>query len=335
MATPFPSIYLNFQLNSENLVTKLAHGDFTAVVDQLTKEGGSEKDATYGFAWGGHDKEVETLIVNKDLIPFAVAGYCRGGFNDKANFLIASYPDIEEKTKMHAVYGHAQAGNSGQVLSALRSSSKYLLMAILGAASTNQKELLMGLLNGTIYYPDAIEEAAKNGQFTLVQDLFFELGINYQQPINTVDKNSIEKLKFLNKALSGYIKGSHFAQAGHLINLGANPSYAVHQLVHDDTIKTEDAIILLAHINDDNDRQTVLSIILNTDLNLKADSFDIEEIKLIHSAIIKGSNYFAAQKGIKNINIPAEADLEGFITISMLEKLLMQNNECTNQNKII
>ncbi|MBN9229957.1 MAG: hypothetical protein BGO90_15040 [Legionella sp. 40-6] len=319
MTLPFPKLYLNLNFNGENLAVKLAYEHHDKEVNYLIAEGGNKKDAIYGYAWGGHFEDVETLYrEHKELIPFAVAGYCRGGFNDKALRLIAANPDIEEEVKKNAVYGYAQAGNKRHVLMALKSSPKYLLMAILGAASTNQKEWLTELLAGTNYYPQAIQEAAKNGHFTLYKELINCLGVQIQ-PAITMNQETVNCLKYLNIALKGCISGAHIEEVAHLIKLGANPAYAVNELFIDGAIRVEDLSILLASINSAEMRQKIVSIILNTDKRLDPALLDESMNRNLNS--INGNNLEDIIPG-ENSENNLKQDV---ITVENLKNIIIQD----------
>lgn len=323
MTIPFPKIYLNYNFNGENLLIKLAYEHHCDEVNFLIREGSNIKDAIYGYAWGGHFEEVEHLYKeNPELIPFAVAGYCRGGFSDKIMLLISSYKDMEEEIKKNAVYGYAQAGNKRQVLMALKS-SKYILMAILGAASTNQKEWLTDLLTGSKYYSQVIQEAAKNGHFSLYKDLINSLGIQIH-PSFTVNQMKVDCLKYMNIALKGCINGGHLEEAAHVISLGANPAYAVTELITEGTITQEDATLLLAHINSDEIRKKVLSIILNTDQQLNSELLDEQEILQLNFKIFNGNNYFEsiiADEIVNTLN-PYAA-----LTVQTLKQIIVRDQQ--------
>ncbi|MDP3268433.1 MAG: hypothetical protein Q8M40_05225 [Legionella sp.] len=323
MTLPFPKLYLNLNFNGENLVVKLAYEHHDKEVNSLIAEGGSKKDAIYGYAWGGHFDKVETLYSeNKDLIPFAVAGYCRGGFGDKVLQLISAHPGIEEEIKKNAVYGYAQAGNKTQVLLALKSSSKYLLMAILGASSTNQKEWLTELLTGTKFYPQAIQEAAKNGHFTLYKYLINCLGVQ-MQPAVSMDKETLNCIKYLNIALKGCISGAHIKEVAHLISLGANPAYAVNELFMEGAIMSENLSILLAPIHSAETRQKIVSIVLNTDQRLDPALLDVHEIMKLTINSVNDNKLEAIISGDERDN-NLEQDV---ITVETLKNIIIKDQE--------
>ncbi|MGL5741309.1 MAG: hypothetical protein ACRCXC_01525 [Legionella sp.] len=318
----FPTVYTHLNFNGENLVVVNAKEKNTDEVHELiTADPEAKKDAIYGYALGNHIEEVDALLKEDiSLLPFAVAGYTRAGNAVKANALTAKNPDA----KKQAVFGYAQAGNELQIQSALKSSPGFLLPAIEGCASTNQENLLLRLLRGTIYYPNAIQVAAKNGQGTLVNKLFEILGINHTSKfdLNISSSASLNQYSILNKALVGFVQGSNFVEAGHLINIGANAAHAITELsTRKDGFKEEEANILLAHINDDSVRRDTLEQILKINSDLKKSQFDLSQLAKLNELIQKGTNYLEAKNEVIPESIKTDVSLSGTLDISMLQEL--------------
>ena len=93
---------------------------------------------------------------------------------------------------------------------------------------------LFALLPGTMYYKDAIEEAAKQGDAPLVSELFERLGFSLNAREFTFAEQAL-----LNQALSGFAMGLHFDQVRLFVQKGANSIYAVNALVSTSNLTDE------------------------------------------------------------------------------------------------
>ena len=320
-----PSIYLHFNDNGESLLSIFAKQGQHQLVDTLLIAHPELKNhAAYGYALGGHEEHVNKLL-NEDtlLAPKAVAGYARAGLVLKVRELIIKYPE----SKAQSVFGYAQSGNLEQVAAALRSSKGYLEYAIQGCASTNRKELLTSLLTGSTCYATAITEAAVSGHQELVTDLLAQFGIKYNEPfIESATQASKAQALLLNKALSGFILGSHFTEAAHLIAMGADAGTAVEQLQQVTGSFKDNALVLLSHIPLKAVRTEVLKLILSADLELNPGDFDHDLIENISVSIVKGSNYLAAAP-LYNPQDKIGIECGGLMSLSLLEKVFADKIE--------
>ena len=320
----FPSIYQNICFNGDNLVSYLAKGKHVDEVNTLLLSREYQKEhAIYGYAYGGNEEEVTLLLKqNANLVSFASAGYARGGFITEVQALITTYPEQLEAIKIQSVYGYGQAGDTAQINAALRSSSNYVLPTLLGYASTNQHQLLKQLLKGTVYYPQAVKEAAKNGHFALVQELFKDLNLDTENPGSI---KTASEIKFLNTALTGYIQGRHFKHANMLMQIGANPICALQAL--SDTkgkMDKDDLVALLTYIDNQSLREQVLSLIVKTDFNLKSTEFDMQVIKQNNEALNEGCNYLEICTSSYPDSPLSQSLISGEITIPMLSNIVLQ-----------
>ena len=76
----------------------------------------------------------------------------------------------------------------------------------------------------------------------MVEELLTACGINCNESAAKDTLNAVEEIaiqRMLNKALIGYTQGCHFADAGKMIALGANPVHAVSELENMPGSKTE------------------------------------------------------------------------------------------------
>ena len=90
----------------------------------------------------------------------------------------------------------------------------------------NDRDGLFALLPGTMFYKEAIEEAAKEGDMALVGELFERLGFNINGSEFTFAQQAL-----LNQALSGCAMGLHFELIKPLVEKGANIVFAVNALI--------------------------------------------------------------------------------------------------------
>lgn len=324
---PLPSTYLYLSFNGENLVTFNAQKGIQDIVQQLEGcDSSFQKDAIYGYALGNHDELVQQLIlINPDLVADAVQEYARAGEIEKVQELTKKYPETRES----AVYGYAQGGYDHQVKSALKSSfAQYSLPVIKGYASTNHMGLI-GLLEGTLYYPQAVETAAQNGQYILVQQLFNILKINDTHPfILDIEKpESCDQFKVLNAALGGFMRGSHFNKAGQLINIGANATHAILVLTNRQRrVEKEDIIIFLSHINNPSLRSDTLLKALEIIPHLKHDEFDLDRLEQINKYIQEGKDYLDI-KAMLNLEESEHDPLEEHLREALIHHNFTSNTE--------
>ncbi len=262
-------------------------------MEWILAHGGLKKDAIYGYAWSGDFDSINNFITKEEsFIPVAVAGYARGSFFAQVLDLPARHPNYDKECRKEAIYGFAQNQLHDQILSALRVSEDYAPAAIRGYAATNQKGQLTLLLKGTIYYPLAIQEAAKNGHNTLVEYLFNELGVNYTEKITPTQ---VAELNLLNHALVGFLEGSHFAEANHTLMMGALPMFCLPTLCkYNNRLEKEDLIAFLSHINDQDLRKLIAqdSLLDTINLALNDSDFALCESNL---EMARGKNYLAAR----------------------------------------
>ena len=108
-------------------------------------------------------------------------------------------------------------------------------------ATENKPAVLFPLLSGTMFYPLALESAAKAGHTKLVSDLLLALGVNLAS-----ERFSESDMALLNSALSGYAAGFHFKQVGELVKKGANIGHGLNALIAADAVTPEHARDLIA-----------------------------------------------------------------------------------------
>lgn len=108
-------------------------------------------------------------------------------------------------------------------------------------ATENKPAELLPLLLGTVFYPLALESAAKAGHTKLVSDLLLELGVTLAS-----DHFSESDMALLNSALLGYAAGLHFEKVGELVKKGANIGHGLNALISAGEVTPKHARELIA-----------------------------------------------------------------------------------------
>jgi hypothetical protein len=123
-------------------------------------------------------------------------------------------------------------------------------------AKENKEEELLSLLPGTIFYSDAIKEAAKHNHSELVNKLFFKLGLQLNDATAFF---SNPQLASLNIAIEGYATGLHFEEIKKLVSQGANIYHALNALIREDSLNQENAQKLINCVVDEAQKEKLKS----------------------------------------------------------------------------
>jgi hypothetical protein len=262
---------LHYYQNGCNILIKKSQDGDEKAVDELLAQGGNLTDAIYGYAFGGHEALVNTVLESHpELIEAAVRGYARAKNTAQINKLPS---DSSEQRKKSLIFGFAQAGDETQVRAALnaKGGSHYLPIVLEALASTGQKELLCELMAGTDYYNTVLKAAAKSGRDELVNDLLAQRNISRAALIPLSDATQTT----LSYVLEGYTEGRHFREAAQILSLGINPMCCLNALSFAGRLDSTDASLLLASIDDDVIKASVQSLMVRQ-FDLDVGTLDFE-----------------------------------------------------------
>lgn len=194
-------------VNDFTPISKLAKEGHKAAVEFLLKKfQANPNEALYGYAWGGHVKEVDELLEAGCFVHDAIEPYARGGYVDQVNRLLAEGGRLK-----YAVCGYALSGNTTQV-------------NLLLAAGADRNSALHGYTIGRHIKP-AEDLIAQGAYLDNAASDYAELG----------DTKKVSELiaedEEPDDAVWGYAIGGHFECVRHLINeLGASRNIAVEAL---------------------------------------------------------------------------------------------------------
>jgi len=217
---------INF--NGYSYVTHLAAvGNDKMVTKEIEASPTSTYQAIYGYGVAANVQAMQALISDcpdkTKATRMAIRGVLRGNHMEEL-YKIRDYRNY----KTDIVFGYAQAGNEDMVATMVNKDPALFEAAVQGYASVGN-EALLDLIKGTHFYEEAISQAAKAGHVSLVNQLLEAVG--FTEDLSSADnRERIRLLGFLNKALSGYCKGSHLEAAGDLLAKGANIQVALDAL---------------------------------------------------------------------------------------------------------
>lgn len=231
------NVFFNFRENNLNLLNYLAYHAKNHEVQKLIDLGWKEEDAVFGYALAGQQKPNESHYPGS-----VIRGYARGGIRDYADICsMEAYLDNRE----YAVLGFAEAGKNKEVILLLSEDISLFEHAVIGYASCNHKDLLLQLISGTRYYPQAVYNAARSRHNLLVDFLLAQFSASDNH-------DSLDYL--MNFAAKGYVAGCHFAEASILLDKGASVSQCVAECLP----KAELCLALAAHVKDLEKRKKIL-----------------------------------------------------------------------------
>lgn len=231
---------LNYNKDGFNLICLKAFEGNRDRVWELISAGACPYDAVYGAAFGGrHDLVDEILVKHPDLRTAAAHGYARADNESK----LAEMKD--DSLKLSIATGHAEAGKETQVraaLNAIDGKKNYLPQVFCALAVAGQSKLLLELIEGTRFYPQALRAAAKAGRSELVRALLAQISIDLDKLDLKPGSSAKEQIHF---ALKGYSEGRHFPEVVELLHKGASPSLCLEALAPLGVLDKDDATVLI------------------------------------------------------------------------------------------
>lgn len=239
---------LKLQQQGMNILAKKAFAGDKAAIDWLYQhhQGLSLGHIVYGLAYGGHHQLLESYLQeNYELQQMAARGFARA----KNREALEKLPKREGIVQSIA-RGFAEAGEADELRAILNRAdgNQFLPDVIIGLATTGQESLLLEFLPNTMeYYSIAIQEAAKNGNVSLVVTLLGKFDIKLEQLLQAPTSLPTDKKRIIGYALQGYSEGRHFQEAMKLMQLDLNPMICLNALSPNAVLDQSDAGQLLRH----------------------------------------------------------------------------------------